>query len=89
MPSSPTQRGVEGKLVDDEVIADALVVEADDGVEANACDVETPDEGVDKFCNESAPHATEVRVCVEIPVGVQSSSDSDSPDISNKRGLEN
>jgi hypothetical protein len=48
MPSSPTQRGVEGKLVDDEVIADALVVEADDGVEANACDVETPDEGVDK-----------------------------------------
>ena len=62
MPSSPTQRGAEGKLAADEVVVDALVDEADAGVEANACDVETPDEDIDRSCNESAPLATEVRV---------------------------
>ena len=51
MPSSPTlqpQRGVEGKSAAEETVVDELVDETAVEVEATACDVETPDEGVDK-----------------------------------------
>ena len=51
MPSSPTlqpQRGVEGNSAAEETDEDKLVDETAVEVEATACDVETPDEGVDK-----------------------------------------
>ena len=51
MPSSPTlqpQRGAGGKSAADKTVVDKLVDETAVEVEATACDVETPDEGVDK-----------------------------------------
>ena len=51
MPSSPTlqpQRGVEGNSAAEETVLDKLVDETAVEVEATACAVETPDEGVDK-----------------------------------------
>ena len=66
------------------VVVTFVVDEAAAGVEANACDVETPGEDIDKSCNDDAPLAAQVRACVEVPVDVRSSSDSDSTEISNQ-----
>ena len=85
MPSSPTQRGAEGKPAADEAVVDALVDDTAAEVEANACDVETPGADIDGSRNDDASLAAEVGACVEVTVDVRSSSDSDSTEISDKQ----